>query len=178
MELISDEALMGLIKEKRDRSAFETLIQKYKHRAYLFALKLLGNHDDAMDASQEAFVKVLFKAKKYENGRPFWPWFAAILRNCTRTIGRSGMRQRKAPDSEGLLELIHDESTNPAASFRSAELWASVLALPPKLREVLVLRYLEGMNYNEIAKILDIPINTVSTRIYAARKKLAKRYAM
>ena len=155
-----------------NREAFTELVRRHKSHAYLLALKLLGDHDDAMDASQEAFVKLYNKAGRYENGRAFRPWFAAILRNSARSLTRFKLRRKKA-GAEELLVLLADESADSSARARAAELWRAVLNLPLKLREVIVLRHFEEFSYREIAEALSIPENTVATRLHEARKRLA-----
>ena len=171
MEMVSDEDLMGRVSRNGDRDAASELIARYKERAYLFALKLLGNSDDALDASQEAFVKVFVKRSRYEQGRLFRPWFLAILRNCARDIQRSTLRMRKAGGDE-LVTYMADAKADPLTAARSAQVWRKVLQLPPKLREVIVLRHFEGLDYKEMAEVLGVPINTVASRLHQARKKM------
>lgn len=172
MQTVSDETLMTRVSATGDREAFTELVQRHKSRAYLLALKLLGDHDDAMDVSQEAFVKLYQKADRYENGRAFWPWFAAILRNNARSLIRFRLRRKKA-GAEELITHLADETADSSAPARVAELWRAVLDLPLKLREVIVLRHFEQFSYREIAQTLSIPENTVASRLHEARKRLA-----
>lgn len=75
LEAVGDEALIMLVKESQERQAVSELVKRYKKQAYLLALRLAGSHDDAMDASQEAFVRLYKKASSYQSGRSFRPWF-------------------------------------------------------------------------------------------------------
>lgn len=176
LENMGDEALMDRIKAEGDRAASGVLIQRHKAHAFKLALQLCGDRDDALDISQEAFVKVLTRAGRYQSGRPFWPWFAAILRNTARSLQRTPWRRRVS--SEALLEHLADPGPEPGAAARAAELWRVVLELPPALREVMVLRHMEGMDYAQMAEVLGVPQNTVASRLYAARQKVAARYAV
>ena len=72
-----------------------------------------------------------------------------------------------------MLDHVVDPGADPMTQARAAELWRRVLALPLKLREVMVLRHMEGLDYKKIAEVLGVPTNTVATRIYQARSKLA-----
>jgi len=168
----ADEALMQMVKVQGDRQACDALIRRHKEHAFRVALQLTGDRDDALDASQEAFVKVFTKAARYQEGRPFWPWFLAILRNSARSLQR-GLWRRRTVRGEALLPYLVDSKADPETAARAAELWRRVLALPPKLREVMVLRHMEGLGYQQIAEVLEVPANTVATRIYQARRKLA-----
>ena len=171
----ADELLILSLKNHGDRQAFELLVRRHKRRAYLLALKLLGDHDEAMDASQEAFVKLFERADRYSAGRPFLPWFLGIVRNCARSLWRSKLRLRRVR-LDDLLQHLEDTSADPSSSVRSAERWRAVLSLPLKLREVVVLRHLDGMDYKQIADVLELPVNTVAGRLHKARKELACRY--
>jgi RNA polymerase sigma factor (sigma-70 family) len=174
MNAVTDEALMKLVSAGVNREAMSELIQRHKERAYMLALKLVGDTEDAKDASQEAFVKLFVKADKYNSDRPFWPWFATILRNCVRDIQRGRMRFGKL-DAENLIHNIEDAKADPTTAARSAELWRRVLLLPPKLKNVIVLRHFEDMSYRQIADVLDVPTNTVATWLHQAREKLVEQ---
>jgi len=174
-KLITDEELMNRVKLGGDRDAFSLLMGRHKAHAFRLAMQWTGDYDDAMDAAQEAFVKCYAKASRYETGRPFWPWFAAILRNTARTLRRGRIRRRKAGDEHAAGERA-DARAAAAEGARYGELLRQLSSLPPKWREVLVLRHLEGMNYREIAAVLKVPENTVASRLHAARRELGKRY--
>jgi len=174
MNAVTDEALMDMIGENLSGQAASELVGRHKEHAYLFALKLVGNSEHARDASQEAFVKLLKNADKYASDRPFWPWFAAILRNCVRDIQRGRLRFGKIGADE-LIRHIEDAKADPTIGARSAELWRRVLALPPKYRDVIVLRHFEEMSYQQIADVMGVPINTVSTWLYQARGRLVEQ---
>ncbi|HPQ67578.1 MAG TPA: sigma-70 family RNA polymerase sigma factor [bacterium] len=177
MQHIADETLMERIKNAQDREAFTMLMNRHKTHAYRLALQLTGDHDEAMDCAQEAFVKVFTRARRYQDGRQFWPWFVGILRNTVRMLRRTTRRRRKA-GAEELIVGLPDHRDDPEAAARAAELWRRLLALPPKLREVMVLRHQEGFNYEQIAAVLGVSANTVASRLHAARQRLAQDHEM
>lgn len=177
MHTETDEDLMQQVKATSDRDAFTALVMRHKQRAYLLALKLTGSHDDAMDASQESFVKIFRKAATYQDGARFTPWLLRIVRNTAFNLNRSRRRRRQVGADE-LLAYIPDPVADTASAARQAELWRVILALPEHLREVVVLRHHEGLDYAAIAEVLELPSGTVATRLHQARKELERRYDM
>jgi RNA polymerase sigma-70 factor (ECF subfamily) len=150
-------------------------------RAYFVALGLVGAHDDALDLSQEAFARA-FRARHTLNpDRPFYPWLYQILRRLCFNF----LRDRRTRQSRlaGAATWLADEAGARAAETapdRAAEradlrgrIEAAIATLPPHEREVLVMREFEGLRYREIAGLLSIPIGTVMSRLYAARRALA-----
>ena len=88
--MCSDTALITDFRSG-DKQAFGRLVERHKKQAYLWALGLVGNRDDAYDISQEAFIRVYRSLNRFDLERPFLPWFYAIVRNvCRDTIRRSG----------------------------------------------------------------------------------------
>jgi RNA polymerase sigma factor (sigma-70 family) len=175
MKSLADEALMAKVKHDADREAFTVLMTRHKTQALRLALLWTGDYDDASDAAQEAFVKVFSRAGQYDEARPFWPWFVVILRNSIRSLQRARLRRRKV-GAEELVQHLEDPRQDTAATSRLAELWAEVLALPPKLREVMVLRHRAELNYEQIAATLGVPTGTVARRLHEARRQLAKHH--
>ncbi|MEM7392295.1 MAG: RNA polymerase sigma factor [Verrucomicrobiota bacterium] len=164
-----------------DAKAFEPLVQKYRQNAYSYALTLLHNHHDAMELSQDAFVRAFRSLKKFDLERPFLPWFLRVLRNLC--LNRIDKRKRR-PDSPGpvdsmeIIEILPCGGKKPTDVIENKELaekiQAAIKELPEDHREVLILRHFEDQSYEDIARILDIPIGTVMSRLFNARKKMAK----
>jgi RNA polymerase sigma-70 factor, ECF subfamily len=141
-------------------------------RAYIGALAILGNREDAMDVSQEAFLKAYRAIRRFDPERPFYPWFYRILRNACFDWIR---RRRKRPRS-GLEMDVPDNRFRPevlAARDENREaVWAGLSRLGERDREILVLRHFQHLSYREIAEALDIPQGTVMSRLFAARSRL------
>lgn len=168
---------------KGDVEAFGVLVDRYKERAYMIALGFVGNADDAMDLSQEAFVKAFRAIKTFREGKPFYPWFYAILRNvCFSHLRRVRTRREQSLDAAQEFGFeVADGAPDPAASIEEAEMIGLVrrglAELEPVHREILLLRHFENLSYKEISEVLGCPIGTVMSRLYAARKALGKRLA-
>jgi RNA polymerase sigma-70 factor (ECF subfamily) len=164
-----------------DRDAFGELVLKYMRRAYFTALGIVGSHDDAMDLSQDAFARAFRARRSLDPDRPFYPWFYQILRRlCFNHLRNQKTRRARLEEAAGWLADRAGARAAEAAPDRMAEraelrarLEAAIAALPPHEREVIVMREFEGLRYREIADLLGIPIGTVMSRLYAARKALA-----
>ncbi len=163
-----------------DRAAFGELVRRYMQRAYYVALGLVGSHEDALDLSQEAFARAFRARAGIDPERPFFAWLYQILRRlCFNFLrDRSTRRQRLAGATPWLVEQARERRENdPAREMERSELrerlTEAIDRLSAKEREVLVLREFEGLKYREIAELIEIPIGTVMSRLYSARRSLA-----
>jgi len=161
-----------------NKQALGRLVERHKKLAYQIALGLVGNRDDAFDISQEAFLRVYRSAGTYDESQPFLPWFYKIVVNLSRTwLKRRTRRDRRMVDVDDNAYLLVD-SRNPEQDLIKSEMIAclnqALLELPFEDREIIMLQHFRGMSYDEIAGILNIPRGTVMSRLYYARKKLAK----
>lgn len=173
--------------QRGDAQAFEPIVSKYMRRAYTSALNLVGNHEDALDLSQDAFIRAYQALARFDIRMPFFTWYYRILRNlclnhirnqCRRRI-RSGARDAQEPDPDELPAA--PESWNPSLVAERNELtdhlWQTIAFLKPDEREILLLREMDGCSYAEIAARLAIPQGTVMSRLFYARKTLKERLA-
>ena len=150
--------------------AYEQIMRRYQSAAYRIALGLTGNPEESLDLCQEAFVKAFLSIKKVDPDRGFRNWFFRILRNeCI-----SFLRQRKRFTHE--MGEIADPAAGAEKLLERDEqkklLWNAICALPLALREVIVLKDIEGYRYREIAGVLGIPEGTVMSRLHQGRKRL------
>lgn len=159
-----------------DRSArFDAILLPHLDAAYNLARWLLGNPEDAEDAAQEAYLRALtyFDSFHGEDGRA---WLLAIVRHtCFEWLDK---RRRYLEIPAEHLELARDEGPSPEAlQLRNADRAAvqrAIEALPPEFREVLVLREMEEMSYKQIARITELPIGTVMSRLARARRRVVE----
>jgi RNA polymerase sigma-70 factor (ECF subfamily) len=156
---------------------FEGLVKTNMQRAYYSALGIIGSHDVAMELSQEAFIRAYRHFKKFDREKKFFTWYYKILRNlCFNFI-----RDNKNKVTSDYLEQARyaSDETNPEKELEKQEsqqfLEKALSELNMDDREILTLKEFEDMSYQEIADTLDIPIGTVMSRLYYARKKLAKK---
>jgi len=165
-----------------DRDAFGQLVSRYMRRAYYGALGLVGSHADALDLSQEAFVRAFAARASIDPERPFYTWYYQILRRLCFNQGRDRRnRQRLQDEAQSWLvdEAAAGGSGTPEQNTeRKQKQWAirsAIEDLPDAEREIIVLRELEELSYQEIAELLEIPKGTVMSRLYTARKRLAEK---
>lgn len=151
-------------------------------RAIRVAHGYTGNREDAIDMAQEAFYRVYKSLDRFRDGEPFAPWFFRILRNTCfnymdrRRTARALSIHPADPDKPGIDLHDPDPSSGPEqaeAAERREMVWDAMQILSVNHREILVLRHFENLEYAAIADVLDIPIGTVMSRLFHARKKLA-----
>jgi len=172
-----------VVRAKRGESeALDTLVRRHRQAAYVFALQLLRNRDDALDAAQDALLRFVRSLDRFDAQRPVRPWLMTIVRNVVRDQWRKRARTEVSlPDSEDgpdLASQLVDPRANPERDLRTSELrrrvWRGIERLPDKKREILVLRDFHDHSYAEIAEILEIPMGTVMSRLHGARRQLGK----
>ena len=147
--------------------AFRTLVERYQSRALGHAMAIMRNRDDAQDAVQDAFLNAHRALHTFDRGRVFYSWFYAILRNCCYKLATR--RRVDAVDHEARLDLL--ESPGLPVDDR-LEIERALAALSPIDREVVMLRHLDGLSYAELAAWLEIPVGTVMSRLFNARRRL------
>ncbi len=167
---------------KGDANAFEHLVHAYEKTVYNLALRTLGNREDAEDVTQEAFLKAYRSLDSFRGDSKFSVWLYRIVSNLCLDLLRS--RQRKpvqsltVEDDDGEIgELeISDEHFSPEKlldrKLTRESVQRGLSALPDDARQILLLRELQGMSYEEIGQALDLEPGTVKSRIFRARKRL------
>ena len=173
----SDSALVMNI-GSGDKTAFQELVERHKRTAYGMALGLVGNRDDAFDISQEAFLRVYRSAKSFDHKQPFLPWFYTIIANLSRTwLRRRSTRDHRTVDLDEASSFLVSDDNPEEAVIRDQQvtrLRQALLRLSFADREIIVLQHFRDLSYDEIAQLLGIPRGTVMSRLYYARKRLAK----
>jgi RNA polymerase sigma-70 factor (ECF subfamily) len=150
-----------------DKEAYKAIVERYMRRAYGIALTFVREPQDALDISQTAFIRAYRNLKRFDEERPFFPWFYRILKNiCLDHLKRASLV------SEVPLEDISILSVEAENHELKRMLWRAIEELPLEQREVIVLRYFEHMPYREIASTLDRPIGTVMSSLHYAKRKL------
>jgi RNA polymerase sigma-70 factor (ECF subfamily) len=165
-----------------DPSAFDELTQALRTRAFQVARAWVGSREDALELSQEAFLKTYRARDTYRDGEPFLPWFHRILRNTCFSFLRQSKRLRESSLSAGREEGEPDweiaDPEEPAPSDgvgdeeRRTVFWRGFRRLSARDREILALRHFQELSYSEIAKRLRIPDGTVMSRLFHARRRL------
>jgi RNA polymerase sigma-70 factor (ECF subfamily) len=176
------EAIELCLKHK-DPRGFEYLVGRYRRPAYYHALAFLRNAEDAADACQDSFSKAFVAMPELPGLDRFYPWFYRILKNrCLNILARRATRERYVAGrvaEEGTAASVSDEATPATEAVRreTVDGIMEVLSLlRPAHREILTLKYVNGLCYDEIAETLGIPRGTVMSRLFAARRAFRERY--
>jgi RNA polymerase sigma-70 factor (ECF subfamily) len=170
-----------------DERAFDALVLSLRGRAFHVARSLVGSRDDALDLAQETFLKVFRARDSYREGEPFLPWFHRILRNtcfsflrqngrlCKRSLSARGAG---ADEDEADWEIVCGDA-GPTDLLERGEraslFWQAFETLSGNDREILALRHFKELSYKELAASLDIPVGTVMSRLFHARRRLRER---
>jgi RNA polymerase sigma-70 factor (ECF subfamily) len=151
--------------------AFGTLITRYQKVMYTVALRMLGNPEDARDATQDAFVKAFQRLETFDTKYRFYSWMYRILVNECLNANRD-RRPEEALDASAEGHGTPFDTT--LESERREQIQLALLRLTPEYRTVVVLRHFAGQSYGEIAETLSIPEKTVKSRLYSARQRLGE----
>jgi RNA polymerase sigma-70 factor (ECF subfamily) len=138
---------------------------------------MVGSNEEAIDISQEAFVRAYKNLSRFNPVYPFKVWFYKILSNlCKNHLRQRSNRQSVVTSSELVSTAKSPAKVRPDISYEKSEtqkiVRESINELPDKFREIIILNHFQEMSYEQIASILDIPHGSVMSRLYYARKKL------
>jgi len=172
-----------------DAAAWEEIVQRYHRRIYNICYRFAGSAEDAQDLTQDVFIKMYRTLKTYDLERgAFMTWVTTLTRNLLVDHFRKTKQERltdsldSAPseheDAMPLSDQIKDKAVPPDARVQSRETGETVhralQKLSPDLREAVILRDLQDMDYREIATVLKVPEGTVKSRINRGRAELAR----
>jgi RNA polymerase sigma-70 factor (ECF subfamily) len=167
---------------KGDLEAFAELARRYQDELVNYIAKFCGSSDDANDVAQEALVKAFTKLGSFKGNSSFKTWLYRIATNHCIDAARKQQRvpaplSLDAEPEEGralvdTLEAAGEPLSELTVWELQREVRKAILRLPPKLRAVLVLHDLQGLQYGEIAEVVGVPLGTVKSRIHNAREQL------
>jgi RNA polymerase sigma-70 factor (ECF subfamily) len=177
-----DEALVGWA-QKGDTEAFEELIFRHRDKIYARAMMMMRNEDEALDLSQEAWVKAWQRLHQFQGDSSFATWMTRIVINlCLDQIRRQKKMRAESieqieEEAGGVERQMPVEHVNPTEGLEKEELRIRIDEAMAKLTEahrtVLVLHEFQGLEYKEIAKKVGISIGTVMSRLFYARRRMA-----
>ncbi len=177
--VISDEELIERF-QNGDIYAFEEIVKRYKDQLLNFAYRFLSGIEDSEDIVQETFLRVFRKRNAYKNVAKFSTWIYTITGNLAKTE----LRRRKKKKLFSISGLryedkeyeIPDQKKNPEERVdgivKDEIIQKAINSLSPKFKEVVILRDIQELSYEEISKIISIPLGTVKSRVNRARLKL------
>lgn len=160
-----------------DRRAFEELYQRFSDLVFRLATRLSGSREEALDISQEVFLRVHRHLASFRGGSSLRTWLYRITLNQSRTAWSRRPRREVGADLGG-LDLMRDPARGPDEVAMAREsrhrVERALHSLPKAFREPLVLRDLEELAYDEIAAVLGLPLGTVRSRIARGRERLRR----
>ena len=176
-EQIVQRALSG------DADAFGEIVQRWERRIFALAFGMLGREEDARDATQETFFAAFRNLRNFRGEAKVSSWLHRIAINqCITRQRRAKVRGETALEDETSSEVatfLTPAHQSPAQTVESRErtkiVRRAVTALPPELREVIVMKEFEDLTFQEIADALDLPLSTVKSRLYTALRQLRMR---
>lgn len=181
--------------QRGDREAFRSLVERHQRRAHSIAFGLVRDENDAREVVQEAFLRVYKGLGTFEHGSSFFTWLYRIVTNLSidliRKPGRrvAGGKVAELDESRGVDEderasmpmLARVDGADPADVVRRKEIAdrirTALEALPPYHRDVILLREVEGLSYEEMAEAMGVSKGTIMSRLFHARQKLQKALA-
>ncbi len=185
MGLMSDNIIDKEIIERvkgGDKKAYDLLVLKYQQRVINLISRFVKNHSDALDVSQETFIKAYRALPNFRGESAFYTWLYRIAVNTaknhltvqSRKITKSDYDVTDIEQIEGNMSLI--EQTTPENLLHKDELQETVLKtienLPEDLKSAIMLREIDGLSYEDIANVMDCPVGTVRSRIFRAREMI------
>jgi RNA polymerase sigma-70 factor, ECF subfamily len=182
---LPDEELMEHV-VRNSEAAFATLVDRYRGRIVNLVCRFINDRERAHEIAQEVFLRVFVHRERYRPSGKFSTWIYTIAANLAKNEIRRRVRARGGVSLDGLLEVTGDSSrfladpgARPDRQVRQREIqeWvdSAMQALPEKYREVIILRDMQQLSYEEIEEILGIPGGTVRSRINRARAALQER---
>jgi RNA polymerase sigma-70 factor (ECF subfamily) len=166
-----------------DGVCFDQLVERYHRQIANFVFRMVGNYETALDLTQEVFIKVYSSLGRYNPEFKFSTWIYKIASNTAidylrkQSVVVSPLYMVSGDDEEFELP-IPSKGPNPERALerteRSAQIEEAISKLPPRYRELIVLRHVSEFSYDEIAEVTGLPLGTVKNRIFRAREAMRK----
>lgn len=178
--LDDDQVLIKKIR-KGNKAAFEELMRKYNRKIFNFVIRMVRNDEVAVELTQDFFIKIYTVIDKYNFEYKFSTWAYRICYNLVIDHIRKNQIQIESLDNDTVSqkEIVSSENYVKDVGFRilsdeevKTHLWKLVDGIPLKFREVILLRYIQELKYEEIADISGLPVGTVKNRIFKAKEIL------
>jgi RNA polymerase sigma-70 factor (ECF subfamily) len=184
-----EDAVLITAFQEGDRTAFDKLVLKHKNKVFNLCYWVIGDYQEANDTAQETFIKVFRSLKKFRFDSSFSTWlFRIAVNTCKNRLNSSEFRQKKKtisldnpgdPATERSLSQIKDEAPSPSIELERRErmmlIKEAIDSLPAEQKEVVVLRDIEGLSYDEIVDITGLNVGTLKSRLARARLNLRNR---
>lgn len=179
MDPAPEEQIWILKSLQGDQQAFAQLVSHYQRHVHNLTYRMLGNAEDAEDATQEAFLRAYVALPSFQMGRKFSSWLLSIASNlCIDILRRRRYAWLSLEDVSFRLVAPSEEPSRAVLRQEEAGQVQHLLSrLPEKYRLVVILRYWYDLSYEEIVEMTGLSLNTVKTRLHRARNMLARALA-
>jgi RNA polymerase sigma-70 factor (ECF subfamily) len=179
MEMVIDDREVIEACQRGEPDAFAALFEAHKNRVYSIALRYAGDEAEAMDIAQETFLKLLSHIQEFRGEARFQSWlYRMVVNSC---LDRKRGRRRLVPFMEDLFNVFTDTRESALQGMvrteKNERVQRAVSGLPPDQRIVVVLRYTEGLSYDQISEVLGCSTGTIASRLNRAHKALERRLA-
>lgn len=174
--------------QANDAAAFNEIVSRYKNKVYNYVSRMVGPGSDAEDLTQDIFVRAYMNIRSFQSRASLNTWLYRIATNIcidhrrkySKIKSATTSLQREDYEDEGETEReLPDERFDPQRVYLNSELGAqlqqAIASLPEKLRTVVLLHDVEGLQYEEIAEVVDCPLGTVKSRLFNARMALREK---
>ncbi len=161
-----------------DMEAFEQLFYRHQNRVYGIALRMMNNEEDALDVTQEIFLKAYQKISKFNFKSAFSTWLYKLAMNSCIDALRKRKAVKTTPITDSSLKnsIIRADVSTPEdhamLNDRERQVWEALNSLKEKERAIIILRDMEGLSYKEIAEVFKCSLGRVKSRLHEARQKL------
>lgn len=171
-----DRELVARMREG-DAEALRLLMERYQQRIFALIFGIVRDRHEVEDVAQEVFLKVFMRISAFDGRSKFYTWLYRVAANAAKDHLKKRSRRPALPlEAEA---SIPDAAVGPTEHADAAEkrlmVREAIASLPPRYREVLALRELEGLTYNELADVLKLSMGTVESRLHRARARLKRR---
>lgn len=180
MKNLLDEDLARLA-QQGNQDAFALLVTRYEKQIFSLAYRLVGDYDEAADMAQEAFLRIYQMLHRYDPEKKFFSWMYRVAQNtCLNALNR---RPSNVVPVERAEEYFSDttagETAEPEKDYLNREIRRNIdraiAELPDNYRDIIYLRYIEDLSYQQIADTLSLPVSTIETRLFRGKKLLQQK---
>lgn len=168
-----EPAIQAQLEAGHLNAAFDLVVEHYQHRVYRLALAILGDPMAAQDAAQETFLRIWRGLGGFRGQSALSTWIYAIARNTALTERKSASMRQTMPLDDAVVGAFASGRVEAKAPSRAGfDVAALVSRLRPQYQQVIRLYYMEQNSYEEVSRMLDIPLGTVKTLLHRARIEL------
>jgi RNA polymerase sigma-70 factor (ECF subfamily) len=157
-----------------DHDAFNQIMRHHEDRVFSVSLRIMGNREQALDATQETFLTAFRKADQFKGNSALGTWIYRIAVNTCYDMLRKQKRRKTDPIPEHLDPTDHAAEDEVDSAALRPEIRAALAAIPPDFRSAVILSDIEGLGLPEVAEVLGVPVGTVKSRVFRGRRLLAR----